>query len=88
MIFRSVIKKRIGKIMIIINNSACSQCFSTLEPDSKCYVHNGWLYCDYECFNEGVKNDMTYAWLVFKNATDIYNGEELLGSMTLTKEHM
>ena len=69
--------------MKIINNSACSQCFGTLEPDSQFYVHDNWVYCDYECFNEGIQNEMMYAWLVFKNCIDLYNGEELLGSRTL-----
>lgn len=45
--------------------------------------HNDFWYCDYECFNEGVKDDITYAWLVFKNCIDLYNSEELLGSRTL-----
>ena len=66
----------------------CSQCFGSLKQNSKFYQHNGWLYCDYECFNEGIQNEMIYAWLVFKNCIDLYNGEELLGSMTLTKEHV
>lgn len=67
-----------------IDKSMCSQCFGTLwNIDNQIYVHNSWAYCDYECFNEGVKNDIIYAWLVFKNCIDLYNGEELLGSHTL-----
>ena len=66
----------------------CNQCFGTLEPNSQFYVHNDWVYCDLECFNEGIQNEMMYAWLVFKNCIDLYNGEELLGSMTLTKEQV
>lgn len=45
--------------------------------------HNDFWYCDYECFNEGVKDELFYAWLVFKNCIDLYNSEELLGSRTL-----
>ena len=66
-----------------IDNSMCSQCFGTLEPNSQIYVHNGWVYCHQECLNEDIQNDMMYAWLVFKNCIDLYNGEELLGSRTL-----
>ena len=59
----------------------CCMCLIKLEVP---YIkHNGFWYCDYECFNEGVQNDMIYAWLVFKNCIDLYNGEELLGSHTL-----
>ena len=58
----------------------CCQCLISYKKYIK---HNGFWYCDYECFNEGVKDELFGAWLVFKNATDIYNGEDLLGAGTL-----
>ena len=63
----------------------CCMCLINLEVP---YIkHNGFWYCDYECFNEGVKDELFYAWLKFKNTTDIYNGEMMLGAGTLRKEH-
>jgi hypothetical protein len=61
----------------------CVWCLGTIEPNSQVYVHDSWTYCNRECLNEQLKLDIFYAWVVFKNCIDLYNGEELLGVHTL-----
>jgi len=58
----------------------CSECFN---PATKVIKHNNWNYCGAECLNDRINMDRTYEWVRFKNLIDIYNKEELLGSLTL-----
>ena len=41
------------------------------------------MYCELKCFTDSIEQEMFYAWLVFKNTIDLYDGEELLGAHTL-----
>ena len=60
----------------------CTECFK-LTYRKKIIFYKYRPYCGAECLNDRINMDRQYEWLVFKNSIDIYDNEELLGSLTL-----